>query len=535
MKLRPSSFVLLLFAIIAITSLCSSQQPDVPQVFRYTSTLPEAQRVGTPHLVGIIVRIYTNDLGGSPLWMERFDVVPDANWRVSMLLGSTGAVGLPATIFADNAARWVSLQADGFDESSRAALISVPYALKARDADTLGGLPASAFLTNPLRQSASSDNNSRTTTTGTTTYQYITAGAINVVPKFINATDLGGSQIIDTGVGVGVGTATPQEMLDVQGRAILRSTSRGPAGIWLGTNDPTSAFIGSSSSDPNSPMVFSHGGIARLTILSNGRIGVGTASPSVALDVLGDIRLGSGALFFSDGTWLNSAAGVGGGSASISAGDSSIAIGTSGASTTVSVAGQGVTTAKLADNSVVTSKIADGSITATKFAAGALSSIATLGANTFAAEQIVSVNTPTTPGISSTNLATTGTSPAIYGETFSTNGTALKGRASAPTGQSVAVYALNESSTGYGIYSLENATSGASFGVYGQSRHSLRCVRQSQWSLRHRPGWLRRKYKFHECGADRRSRPNGFSPWSGWPVHQLCRHRKHPGRAEQRR
>src|SRR6266702_523600 len=353
MKLRPSSFVLLLFAIIAITSLCSSQQPDVPQVFRYTSTLPEAQRVGTPHLVGIIVRIYTNDLGGSPLWMERFDVVPDANWRVSMLLGSTGAVGLPATIFADNAARWVSLQADGFDESSRAALISVPYALKARDADTLGGLPASAFLTNPLRQSASSDNNSRTTTTGTTTYQYITAGAINVVPKFINATDLGGSQIIDIGVGVGVGTATPQEMLDVQGRAILRSTSRGPAGIWLGTNDPTSAFIGSSSSDPNSPMVFSHGGIARLTILSNGRIGVGTASPSVALDVLGDIRLGSGALFFSDGTWLNAAAGVGGGSASISAGDSSIAIGTSGASTTVSVAGQGVTTAKLADNSVV--------------------------------------------------------------------------------------------------------------------------------------------------------------------------------------
>src|SRR6185369_727494 len=135
MHLRPSLTALVLFLVVAITPLCS-QQLDVPQVFRYSATLPTAQREGTQHLVEVIARIYANDLGGSPLWTERFEIVPDQNWRVSMLLGSTGAVGLPATIFGDNAARWISLQVAGFEESPRAALISVPYALKARDADT---------------------------------------------------------------------------------------------------------------------------------------------------------------------------------------------------------------------------------------------------------------------------------------------------------------------------------------------------------------------------------------------------------------
>jgi hypothetical protein len=338
----------------------------------------------------------------------------------------------------------------------------------------LGGLPASAFLTNPLHQSATSDTNARTTTTGTTTYQYITAGAINVVPKFINATDLGGSQIMDTGVGVGLGTSTPQEMLDVRGRAILRSTSRGPAGLWLGTNDPSSAFIGSANAAPDSPMVFSHGGLARLTILPNGRIGIGTDSPTVALDVQGDIRLGSGALYFSDGTWLSSSAGVGGGSASISAGDSSIAIGSSGASTTVAVATQGISTAKLADNSVTTLKIADGSITALKLAPGAINSIGlpTLGANTFTADQTIRINSPNGIGISSINSATTNEANAIYGETASTNGVAIKARTSSATGQSAGVYAISESSAGYGVYSVENSTTGINFGVYGKTRSS---------------------------------------------------------------
>jgi hypothetical protein len=460
MILRPSLAASLL-CVFLLVSPAVSQQPDVPQVFRYTYTIPLAQRVGSQHSVAIAARIYSNDLGGSPIWVESFQLTPDANWRVSVFLGNT-AGGLPPTIFEYNAARWISVQLDGFEESTRAALISVPYALKARDADTLGGLPAAAFLLNTNRSGIASDNNSRTTTTGTTTYQYITPGALNLVPKFIDSTNLGGSQITDTGVGIGLGRSSPQEMLDIEGRAILRSTSRGPAGLWLGTNETTSAFLGLSASDPASSFVFSHGGLPRLTITQAGQIGVGVDAPTSALHVKGDIQLSTGSLYFADGTSLSSAPVGGISSASIEAGDSSITIGAANGSTTVAVTDQGITTSKIADGSVTASKLAPGAINVTGFA--------TFGANNYIGEQTVRISNPTTYGISSYNSSTTNSSIAIFGETSSTNGLAIKAHSAATTGNNTALYAIADSTTGYGTYSIANATTGSNFGVYGQSR-----------------------------------------------------------------
>jgi hypothetical protein len=52
---------------------------------------------------------------------------------------------LPKEVFVSGAARWLGVRPEGQPEQSRVLLLSVPYALKAADAETVGGLPPSAF------------------------------------------------------------------------------------------------------------------------------------------------------------------------------------------------------------------------------------------------------------------------------------------------------------------------------------------------------------------------------------------------------
>lgn len=60
------------------------------------------------------------------------------------MLGATKSDGLPMEFFTSNEARWVGVQPQGQNEQPRVLLVSAPYALKASDAETLGGKPASA-------------------------------------------------------------------------------------------------------------------------------------------------------------------------------------------------------------------------------------------------------------------------------------------------------------------------------------------------------------------------------------------------------
>ena len=54
-------------------------------------------------------------------------------------------MGLPTDLFTTEQARWVGVQVSGQAEQPRVLLVSAPYALKAGDAETLGGKPASAY------------------------------------------------------------------------------------------------------------------------------------------------------------------------------------------------------------------------------------------------------------------------------------------------------------------------------------------------------------------------------------------------------
>ncbi len=97
-------------------------------------------------VVGITFALYSDQTGGGALWIETQNVTADSNGHYVALLGATTAGGLPAEIFTSEQARWVGVQVSGQAEQARVLLVSAPYALKAGDAETIGGLPPSAFM-----------------------------------------------------------------------------------------------------------------------------------------------------------------------------------------------------------------------------------------------------------------------------------------------------------------------------------------------------------------------------------------------------
>ncbi len=107
-------------------------------------------RLGQPRtgVVGLTFALYKDREGGAPLWMETQNAELDEQGRYGVLLGSTQSEGLPLELFTTGEPRWLGVQAQlpGEEEQPRVLLVSVPYALKAADAETLGGKPLSAFV-----------------------------------------------------------------------------------------------------------------------------------------------------------------------------------------------------------------------------------------------------------------------------------------------------------------------------------------------------------------------------------------------------
>ena len=120
----------------------------VPAAMKYSGTLTDINNKPLTGTVGVTFLLYKDQTGGAPLWMETQNVQADKSGHYSVLLGATSH-GLPSEAFSGGEARWLAVQVSGAPEQSRVALVSVPYALKAQDAETIGGRPASAFMLAP--------------------------------------------------------------------------------------------------------------------------------------------------------------------------------------------------------------------------------------------------------------------------------------------------------------------------------------------------------------------------------------------------
>src|SRR5439155_16457192 len=161
-------------------------------------------------VVGILTSLYKDPDGGTALWSETQNVQLDAQGNYSLLLGTTTGEGIPLDILSSSEPRWLGVQAlvPGSEEQPRFLLVSVPYALKAADADTLGGKPLSAFvLSDPdgKNGSASSDgrkrNSSGSTKDESQTSAITNPGTSGHFAKYVNSTDLGDAVSVEDGSG----------------------------------------------------------------------------------------------------------------------------------------------------------------------------------------------------------------------------------------------------------------------------------------------------------------------------------------------
>jgi len=142
---RGSLSLLLLSAALSGQSQAPASSA-VPNLVKYSGAVKDASGKPLSGMVGITFALYATQQGGSPLWIESQNVQPDSQGRFSVYLGATKSGGLPQQLFVSGEARWLGVQPEGLAEQPRPQLISVPYAMKAADAETIGGLPASAFV-----------------------------------------------------------------------------------------------------------------------------------------------------------------------------------------------------------------------------------------------------------------------------------------------------------------------------------------------------------------------------------------------------
>ena len=118
---------------------------SVPRLVQFNGTLKDTAARPVSGVASVTFAIYAEQDGGSALWTETQNVLADPNGHFNALLGTSTTGGFPSELFSTGQSRWLGVTIARQPEMPRVMLASVPYAMKAGDADTLGGLPASSL------------------------------------------------------------------------------------------------------------------------------------------------------------------------------------------------------------------------------------------------------------------------------------------------------------------------------------------------------------------------------------------------------
>ena len=262
-RLYVGVWFLLICSVVSLSAqqaALASANAVVPPVIKFSGVLTDVNNKPLTGTVGVTFSLYRESQGGAALWLETQNVTADKTGHYSVMLGSTTSQGLPSDVFASGEARWLGVQAHEQAEQPRTVLMSVPYALKAADAETIGGLPPSAFMlalpssSNGGSISSGTISSSTSIATPGSSNVTTTGGTVNVLPLWTSKTNIQSSAISQTGSGatakIGIGTTTPSVTLDVKGSGTVRGTltlpATGAANATAGKNSQPQNLVASS-------------------------------------------------------------------------------------------------------------------------------------------------------------------------------------------------------------------------------------------------------------------------------------------------
>ncbi|HMD84626.1 MAG TPA: hypothetical protein VKO18_07985 [Terriglobia bacterium] len=462
---------------------------SVPRLIKFSGVVTNADGKPATGAVPLTFTLYNAQEEGANLWTETQSVQLDAQGRYTVLLGAASTAGLPLDLFASGSALWLGVQPDlaGAGEQPRVLLVAVPYALKAADADTLGGKPASAYVLSEGQIGASATSAAASTASasggpisaaqkaGPQTASkdasplsaVAGAGIKDTIPIWTASQKLGNSIMFQALDRVGVGTKTPGARIDAVSPDIaVRGTAFGKNGNGV--------FGNATATSGNTNGVF--GQTASPT--GNGVAGNSTAPSGYTAGVYGQASSVNGTGVYGQAvSWV----GVGGtatgpngtGVNGISAATSGSGNGVFGQSASTSGTGVGgsVYTTSGYTNGVygsVASPNGTGVVGVNNSSAGGTAVVGVANATSGNATGVSGTIASTSgAGVSGVATGTSGYNNGVYGQTYSTQGYGVNGNAVATSGYNVGVYGQTESTSGYGVFGSANATGSSGAGGIG--------------------------------------------------------------------
>src|ERR1700693_1200066 len=216
----------------------------LPQEINFSAALRDSSGKPLTGTFAVTFSLYNQQEGGTPSWSETQNVAADLAGRYSVLLGAASSAGVSADLFSSGEGHWLGVRVltPGEVEQPRVRWVSVPYALKAADAETLGGMPASAYYLFPGAGIPGAKTGGKPAAGASTTaplpLPLTGSGVVGYISEFTAQAVLNDSPLFDMGGNIGLGTITPTSKLEVAGTitsdgnlALPKTNSAGTVGV----------------------------------------------------------------------------------------------------------------------------------------------------------------------------------------------------------------------------------------------------------------------------------------------------------------
>jgi hypothetical protein len=266
-----------LVLVLLTSAALSAAQTPTTRLIPYSGTAVDGAGAPMSGQVAVTFELFEDRDGAAPLWRESQRIQADGRGQYLVYLGAVTA--LPQAAFTQERARWLGVTIAG-RALPRVMLVAVPYALRAADADTLAGQPASAFV-------RSRPDGRLETGAGLVAEAAVDgSGVPGQLAKFNGATSLSSSVISESAtnrIGVGLPDPTGGGVVDSvftiknldnnTGFAVLNQAQQRrfalntlSTGAWTMYDGGTSTW---------------NQGLTQI----NGNVGIGTTAPGARLDV----------------------------------------------------------------------------------------------------------------------------------------------------------------------------------------------------------------------------------------------------------